>query len=225
MTEMSQTVPRRERRELQRQHRQQRHRPPPPRRARRRTGLWIGLGVVAALALLIVAARAAGVFEPGAVPIDIRAVKYDPGNEVIGEHLPDEGNAHIPGGQKGTYQTIPPTSGSHWGAPAAPAPWGIKDTKLADEVTTHNLEHGGIIISHKALTSEDVAKLKDLVRVLGTAGYSKIILQPYPEMSDARIAVTAWRWMLKLPTYDDVPIVKFVRAHYDGPDAPERGVR
>lgn len=181
--------------------------------------------MIVALAALFGILYAAGVFAPGAPPVDIRDPKYDPANEVVGQQFPDEGNAHIPAGTRGSYQTLPPNSGSHWGAPAGPVAWGIKDQKIPDEASVHNLEHGGVIISYKALTGDEVAKLKDLVRILMNNGYPKIILQPYAEMNDARIAVTAWRWQIKLPTYDDVPIVKFVRAHYDGPDAPERGVR
>ncbi|MGH2379092.1 MAG: DUF3105 domain-containing protein [Candidatus Limnocylindria bacterium] len=222
---MSQTSTRRQRREQLREERHQRHRPPPPRRGKSRSGLWTTLAILAAVVALVVGARATGFFEPGVPPIELSDPKYDPGNEVIGQQFPDEGNAHIQAGQRGTYGTTPPTSGTHWGAPAAPATWGIKDTELADEVTTHNLEHGGIVISYKALTDDEVRQLRDLVTLLRQNGFTKIILQPYSKMNDARIAASAWRWQIKLATYDDVPIVKFVRAHYDGPDAPEAGVR
>lgn len=222
---MSEISTRRERREQLREERHQRHRPPPPRRGRSRTGLWVTLGVLAAVVALIAVARAIGFFEPGVPPVDLNDPKYDPANEVIGQRYENEGNAHISAGQKGSYKTTPPTSGTHWGAPAAPATWGIKETELADEVTTHNLEHGGIVISYKALTAEQVDQLKTLVALLRQNGFNKIILQPYSKMNDARIAVSAWQWQLKLPTYDDVGIVKFVRAHYEGPDAPEAKVR
>lgn len=222
---MSDIQTRRERREHAREQRHQRHRPAPPRRTKSRSGLWVGLGIAAVLALLVVGARYAGVFEPGVPPVNINDAKYDPAGQVVGTQHPDEGNAHLQPGERGSYGTIPPTSGAHWGAPAAPATWGIKESEVPDEVTTHNLEHGGLVISYKALSAEDTAKLKDLVRLLLQNGYPKIILQPYSKMNDARIALSAWRWQLKLATYEDVPIVQFVRAHYQGPDAPERLVR
>lgn len=202
-----------------------RHRPPPPKRGKSRSGLWVGLGIVVAIVGLIVGARAIGFFEPGVPPIDLSDPKYDPANEVIGQHFESEGNSHIPAGQRATYKNTPPTSGTHWGAPAAPATWGIKEQELADEVTTHNLEHGGIVISYKALTEEQVDELKDLVNLLRQNGFTKIILQPYSKMNDARVAVSAWNWQLKLATYEDVPIVKFVRSHYENPEAPEAKVR
>ncbi len=166
-----------------------------------------------------------GVFAPGAPPVDVRDPKYDATNEVIGTQQADESNSHVPSGQKVQYGTIPPTSGSHWAAPAGPIAWGIKDTTFPDEAVVHNLEHGGILIGYKGLNEQELAKLKDIVRILMNNGYPKIVLEPYPAMTDARIALSAWRWLLKLPAYDDVQIVKFVKAHYDGPDAPERGVR
>lgn len=187
--------------------------------------MWLGLGVAAAAAVLVFGLFQLGVLAPGTAPTDLRAGKFDPANEVVGQQFPDEGAGHISSGQRATYQTTPPTSGAHWGAPAAPAAWGIKDTTLPDEVVVHNMEHGGIVIAYKGLDPDETAKLKDLVRQLGTIGFTKIVLQPYVAMTDARIAVSAWRWQLKLQAYDDVQIVKFVRQHYEGPDAPEPGVR
>lgn len=166
-----------------------------------------------------------GVFAPGRAPIDLRAPQYDVANEVIGQQFPSEGNSHAPAGQKVSYRTTPPTSGSHWGAPAGPVPWGIKDSTLPDEATTHNLEHGGIVVAYKGLSAEETQKLKDLVRVLMTNGFPKIVLEPYPALTDARIAVSAWTWQIKLATYDDVPIVKFLKQHYEGSDAPEPRAR
>ena len=34
-------------------------------------------------------------------------------------------------------------------------------------------------------------------------------------MTDAKIAVASWNWLLKLDAYDETQIVKFVRAQYD----------
>lgn len=221
---MSGVVTRRERREQMRQ--QQGRRPPPPvHRPPRIGGIWIGLGVIVGVIALLFLLQQLGVLSPGARPLDVRGAKFDPQNEVIGQKMPDEGNAHVNAGQKVQYGSLPPSSGSHWAAPQAPAPWGIKDTTLPDEVIVHNLEHGGIVVFYKGLSAEETQALKDLVRSMTNfGGLPKIILEPYPQMQDARIAVSAWRWQLKLPGYDDVQIVKFIRAHYDSPEAPEPGV-
>ena len=219
---MSESLTRRERRERERARRPQRGAPPDHRRGIPR--IWVALGGVAVLALAAFGLSRAGVFATGPAPIDLNAPKYS-STEIVGTKFPDEGNAHVPSGQKATYQVDPPTSGMHWSqAGVAAAPWGIKDVTLPNEVIVHNLEHGGIVIFHKGLTADEQAKLTDLVRLLRSSGFNKIILEPYATMTDAKIALSAWDWGLKLQAYDDVPIVTFVKQHYQGPDAPERSV-
>ncbi len=170
----------------------------------------------------IFAAQALGVLRAGPAPVELNQAKYSvDAGDTIGQKLPDEGNSHLNPGQKVTYGQNPPTSGSHWPSPAAPAPWGIKDTTLPNEVIVHNLEHGGVVVFYKSLTAEETDKLKDLLRLLLNSGFKKLVLEPYPDMQDARIAISAWDWQLKLAGYDDVQIVKFVKLHYQGPDAPE----
>ena len=174
--------------------------------------------------LAILGLRAAGVFEPPPAQFDPNAAQFQvPAGQTIGTLEPDQGTQHISVGERGTYNTIPPTSGQHWSstAPAAPAPWGIKDSGLPNEVTTHNLEHGGIVIGYsQTLAPDEVTKLKSVVRGLMGAGFPKMILEPYP-LTDAKVTLTAWTWILKLQSYDESQIVKFTRAHYRGPDAPE----
>ncbi|MBM4434322.1 MAG: DUF3105 domain-containing protein [Chloroflexi bacterium] len=221
---MSNVTTRRERREQMRRERPHRHSVPPPRRGPVR-GPWLPIGVIAAVAAVVFAMYQMDVFAPGAPPVNVSDPKYDVvPTEAVGAQQPDEGNPHVPSGQRVQYGTVPPTSGGHWGQPAGPVAWGIKDIQQPDEAVVHNLEHGGIVIGYKGLNDQETQKLRDLVALLRQNGYPKIILQPYAPLTDARIAVTAWRWLLKLPAFDDVQIVKFVKSHYDGPDAPERGV-
>ncbi len=178
--------------------------------------------VVGVVILAIFAARAAGVFDAPPKPIDVNSAENQPVGD-IGQKVADLGNAHIPVGQHATYNSVPPTSGEHYAQPTAPVSAGVKDSTLPSEVTTHNLEHGGIVIAYKDLTPGDLDALKSLYRSLSNAGYRKILVEPYPTLADAKIAVTAWDWILKLPGYDQTQIIRFVRAHYDGSEAPERG--
>ena len=219
---------RRDRREREKRQRQQQQR----RVAKRRSGvggqLLIGAGVIGALVLIVLGLRAAGVFEPPAAQIDINSAEFQvPSGVEIGQLQPDDGTTHITPPAPGKYSSEPPTSGPHWSAlsPAAPAPWGIKDATLPREVTTHNLEHGGIVIAYSdKLSSQEVDQLKRTVRALTNGAYRKIILEPYP-LSDAKVALTAWRWLLKLQSIDQVQVVQFVRAHYaDAKYAPEANV-
>jgi uncharacterized protein DUF3105 len=190
--------------------------------------LVVGGAIIGAIVLAILGLRAAGVFEPPPAALDPNAPEYQlAAGQTIGTVQPAQEPKHISLSERGTYNTIPPTSGEHWSStsPAAPAPWGIKDSMLQNEVTTHNLEHGGIVIAYNNLTPAETDKLKSIVRALTNGSYRKIILEPYPPLTDAKIALTAWRWLLKLQTVDQVQIVQFVRAHYSDPNyAPEPNV-
>src|SRR5713101_3269220 len=176
--------------------------------------LGIGVGL---FALAILGLRAAGAFEPPPASVDLNATENRVASgEVVGTHLGNQGNSHIPDNQRFTYNSTPPTSGPHW---QVPAQWGIKDAQEQNERTTHNLEHGGIVIAYSPnLAAEEVTKLKSLVRGLMSSSFRKIILEPYAQLSDAKVALTAWTWILKLPGYDEAQITKFVRAHYEGSD-------
>ena len=213
---------RRERRANERVRREHRPSTPGGRRAGGRRRLWIAAAIVALAVGIFAGGRALGVFAPSpTTTLALNAPKYDVGAETIGTHEADEGTLHVGVGEKTTYKTDPPTSGTHWNqASVAPAPWGIKEATLPNEVIVHNLEHGGIVIFYKDLTPSDLAALRELARTMMQSGFPKIVVEPYP-LTDSKIALSAWRWSLKLQGYDDVPIVKFVKTHYEGPDAPE----
>ena len=149
------------------------------------------LGAVAALIALVLAARALGAFDAPAPPVDVNATAFDTTGQTVGTKIEALSAEHIPAGQPGNYNSVPPTSGQHWAAPAAPAPWGIKDTNLPNEVTTHNLEHGGIVIAYNNLSPSEVDQLKTTVRNLMASGFPKVIVEPYPKLSDAKVALTA----------------------------------
>ncbi|HEY6201996.1 MAG TPA: DUF3105 domain-containing protein [Candidatus Limnocylindria bacterium] len=215
---------RRDRRERERTRQQRRRNGGGSPAPRRRIGQgWIVLGVVIAFIALVLVARALGAFDAPAAPIDVNAQQFDTTGQTVGTKVEALSPEHIPSGQTGVYNSVPPTSGQHWAAPAAPAPWGIKDVNLKDEVTTHNLEHGGVVIAFNNLSTTEVDQLKKIVRDLMSAGFPKIILEPYPKLTDAKVALTAWSWLYKLPTVDQTQIVRFFRAHYDPVEAPERG--
>ena len=217
---------RRERREKQKRQRQRQQ------QKRRTTGgftnqLVIGGFVLGAIVLGVLGLRAAGVFDPPAAAIDLNSSDYQvPAGATIGTQEPLLSPEHIVPPAKGSYNTVPPTSGQHWNqAGLAPAAWGIKDANLPNEVTTHNLEHGGIVIGYANLTPAETDQLKGIVRALMNGTYRKIILEPYP-LTDSKVALTSWGWLLKLQSVDQIQIVQFTRAHYSDPNfAPEWNVQ
>ncbi len=217
---------RRERRQQQRRQEQRRSSGSGGGRSRGVSQVWIVFGAVVVLVALILIGRAAGVFEPPAQKLDVGSSQFDTAGQSIGTHQDEIGKTHVAAGQPVTYPSLPPTSGDHWSQPGvAPAPWGIKTAWLPFEVTTHNLEHGGIVILYASdLPTAQVDTLRGLVRDLSSAGFAKIVLEPWPEMKDAKVILTSWNWIMKLPGVDQTSIVKFTRAHHASPEAPEPSV-
>jgi hypothetical protein len=214
---------RREKQKRQRQRQQQKRRPS----GGISNQLVIGGFVVGAIVVGVLGLRAAGVFDPPAAAIDLNSAAFQvPAGTTIGTQEPLLQPEHIVPPAKGSYNTFPPTSGQHWNqAGLAPAAWGIKDSNLPNEVTTHNLEHGGIVIGYANLTPAETDQLKGIVRALMNGTYRKIILEPYP-LTDAKVALTSWGWLLQLQSVDQIQIVQFTRSHYSDPNfAPEWNVQ
>ncbi len=130
---------------------------------------------------------------------------------------PDQGGNHIaPGTSHVPYLTRPATSGPHWstkptsGAPdGAPVRWGVYDQPLPDEALVHNLEHGGIGLHYKCpeVCPDLVKQLRESI----PKDFTQFVLSPYPSM-DHRIALTAWRHLLYLDSFDGPMIQEFIRA-------------
>lgn len=111
-----------------------------------------------------------------------------------GEYFPSVGQEHIPLGQEPPkpYNSNPPSSGGHF---ASPALWQVYDYEVPDQLFIHNLEHGGIWISHRpAVSKETVEQLKKIVEAFGG---SKLVMAPR-SANDADVAIVAWERVLKL---------------------------
>jgi hypothetical protein len=144
-----------------------------------------------------------------------------------GGHIPvdpDDGRGHIDEFQpySGSYSVVPATSGPHWfaaqtaaGVPS-PARWGRYQSPLPDEVTIHNLEHGGIGLHYNCETEcpELIQQLSDLV----PRSHSQFIISPDDRLPN-KIAVTAWRHHLYLDEFDEEEIRRFIDEYKDR--APE----
>jgi Protein of unknown function (DUF3105) len=128
--------------------------------------LLMGGVVIGAIVLAILGLRAAGVFEPPAAALDLNSAEFQlPAGTTIGTQQPLQSASHINPPARGNYNSVPPTSGEHYNqGGVAPAPWGIKDAMLAPEATTHNLEHGGVVIAYNNLTPAETDQLKGIVR-------------------------------------------------------------
>lgn len=117
-----------------------------------------------------------------------------------------QGQQHIqPGQPHQAYNSIPPTSGWHYGNQVAP--WGISTAPIPNEVQVHNIEHGGIMIQYDCPQGcpDVVAKLEALVRSYP----SKVVLAPYAGIG-RRIALTAWGTLATMDDVDEQFIRRFI---------------
>lgn len=150
------------------------------------------------------------------------------------EKVPDLGRLHVDDGTEITYNSNPPTSGSHsveWTKP------GIYDEVIPDGKLIHSLEHGYIIVSYNCGNQEGApatdeeneatasgeqgvtpldetacTALKDtLTEIIQEKGMSRLIMVPRPTL-DARIALTAWTWLHKMEQPDKTTIHRFIDA-------------
>jgi hypothetical protein len=119
---------------------------------------------------------------------------------------------HVPVGQAINYPSYPPTSGQH---AASPATWGLHTEPVADEVAVHNLEHGGVVISHNNISADDLSKITALLRSYSKDQYGevKLVIRPYDKIAPGTIVLTAWNWIDELPAYDAARVKAFMDAH------------
>jgi len=144
---------------------------------------------------LWVAADGLGLFRPSA-------------GRVVG----DLGRGHVPDGQPVRYNSLPPTSGPHWAAPAA---WGSYSERVPDERIVHNLEHGGIAIAYHGIDQPAVQKLRGLLTTFprDRFGRVKLVIHPDDRLETGTIALTAWTRLELLREPDEARIRRFYDAH------------
>ncbi|MBI4198880.1 MAG: DUF3105 domain-containing protein [Chloroflexi bacterium] len=158
--------------------------------------------------LLLAATLLWGCEEPTATP-------GQPQARTVGERFSVQGFQHIPEGQTfAGYNSVPPTSGPHWGAPA---PWGIAPIPIPNERQVHNLEHGGVLIQYNTQDSALIKQLEDYVKNQ-RASPCWLLLAPYPTMTHT-IALTGWGVMDTMDAYDESRLQAFADAYRDrGPE-------
>lgn len=128
------------------------------------------------------------------------------------EEFPIEGANHVSSGTSVTYQTNPPTSGAHL---SQPGNWGVYTREIDDKVAVHNIEHGGIWISYKDISDEDVSILKQI----GKQNSQSTVVSPRSG-NDSRIVVASWGRMMKMEVVDKVLIQKYIDTYKN--QSPEK---
>jgi len=131
-----------------------------------------------------------------------RSEETRPGEQasIVGRDHIDVNDEHDP------YNTNPPTSGAH----GSPVNFGVYQEELIDENVVHNLEHGGIWISYKNLSQEDITKLEDI----GREYPGRTVVSPRTA-NDSNIAVASWGRLLELDEVDVDQITEYVKRNFN----------
>lgn len=133
----------------------------------------------------------------------------------IGQRVVETPGLHIQeGGTYDGYNSIPPTSGPHWGKNWSAC--GIYDTEkeVPDSRIVHNLEHGQVVISYNLTDQESIKRLKEIARNLPDRR-NWLIMRPYSKIAEGEIAITTWGWLERFKGVDEARIKAFYDAHVD----------
>ncbi|HZD72501.1 MAG TPA: DUF3105 domain-containing protein [Actinomycetota bacterium] len=132
------------------------------------------------------------------------------------QSIPNLGQDHLdPGGKYTQYNSTPPTSGPH---DPTPAPCGVTNEPISNEVQVHDLEHGVIMVQYRP--DLDPAKVSRL-EALGRSYSSHVIVAPYPGLRTA-VAATAWTKLMPLDGVDEGKLRRFIDLYRQ--KGPEAGV-
>jgi hypothetical protein len=128
---------------------------------------------------------------------------------------------------KPKWNSNPPTSGPHYGQTAV---WGSYDEPVPLVQTTHNLEHGGVVIHYgPGVPKAEVEKLKGSFYTDDPNG---IVISPLPSNGN-KITLSAWTapdvaaggtdrgrgWLASCTKFDADAFKAFIDAHrYQGPE-------
>ncbi|MDP9228949.1 MAG: DUF3105 domain-containing protein [Actinomycetota bacterium] len=136
--------------------------------------------------------------------------------------LPEEGNNHFQDENQGTYETNPPTSGDHFGAPDDQASGALADGAYIEPPPesrlVHSMEHGRVEIRYApTLPKNQQLALKGVF----DDDPGGVILVPDPDLPYA-VAVSSWQNYVGCAKYDPLvlDVVRNFRDRFRG-NGPE----
>jgi hypothetical protein len=147
------------------------------------------------------------------------------------EEMPHLGAGHF-GGQADELAAAPPeaiydhrptTSGQHLGLVAVT---GVYDDYVDERLTTHNLEHGYVVMWwDPELADGEVEELKSWASEKIDGGYDHLIAAPYnePLPDGGKIAFTSWDHRQLCDEFDPQVAEAFLIERHNSPDVPEAG--
>ncbi len=183
---------------------------------KKRTNRWY-LGASIIIAVLVIASFAFASFSGGGQSGTGNANEFVEGVGVE-QDLMASAN-HLPEGQPVVYSTNPPTSGDHWDPLSGLPRCGFYEEGLPNELTTHNLEHGNIVISYNLPLDSDVQALRSAINGVGLANVWGVA-RFYPDIEPGTVALAAWGVLDTMLGVDRDRISRFFEA-YSGALGPE----
>jgi Protein of unknown function (DUF3105) len=167
---------------------EERRRKEQQRHARRRN--LVTLGIVALVAVVVVALI---VNERRAESGPVGVTKGEAGCTDI-ERFEEEGAQHVADGTDVQYETNPPTSGNHYGAPAEPGFYDVASgAQLPEERLVHNLEHGQIVFWYDPNNEEVQDDLERLIDNQPTEYALTLLAAPNSSVqAPTGFTMTAW---------------------------------
>lgn len=154
-----------------------------------------------------------------------------------GEKIEDLGREHMETGKTVTYNSNPPTSGSHY------SDWtraGVLAEVKDDRNLIHSMEHGYVIMWYKCqgvgpaiidnpslatqsaqviISGECKTRQDQLKQIFDSKGPKKLIVAPRDNL-ETNFAMTAWNRIEKLNDFDRSRVEQFINAYRD--QGPER---
>jgi len=146
------------------------------------------------------------------------------------EEMPPLGAGHFGEGElaanppEGVYDHLPTTSGQHIASVVAT---GVYDEYVDERVTTHNLEHGYVVMWYdEGADPDDIAALKEFAQERIDDGDQEIVVAPYnqPLDDDKNFAFVAWERRQMCDRFDPGIALNFIREHMNNERAPEARV-
>lgn len=145
------------------------------------------------------------------------------------EAMPDLGAGHFAGQAaeleasppSDVYEHRPTTSGRHLPSVVAT---GVYDDYVDERLTTHNMEHGYVIVWwDPELPADEVEAIQSWASEQIDAGYEEIVAAPYnePLPDGGSFAMTAWGHRQLCDQFDPQIAEAFLIQRHDSTDAPE----
>lgn len=185
---------------------------------------YLLLGAFLIIALLVIGGFGVGAIIPligGGQGLRVgKSDKYVEGVGVSHPLLPTRN--HIAEGQTVQYNSVPATSGDHWGLWAN---CGFYPEGLPDERVVHNLEHSNIVVSYNFTAPEEIGALRQAVDSLGLSR-AWGVTRYYDKVPAGTVVLTAWGIMDTMQGVDPDRIKKFFETYAGkiGPEKDRRGI-